>query len=40
MTYSIKLLFLSNPEYKTRFDDVSNAYNETLELLWKEKISS
>lgn len=37
MTYSIKLHFLSNPEYETRFDEVSDAYNETLELLWKEK---
>lgn len=37
MTYSIKLHFLSNPEYETRFDEISDAYNETLELLWKEK---
>lgn len=37
MTYSIKLHYLSNPEYETRFDEISDSYNETLELLWKEK---
>lgn len=34
--YYIKIHFLSNPEYEG-FDEISDSYNETLELLWKEK---
>ncbi len=36
MTYYIKLHYLSSYDYDG-LDEVSDSYNETLELLWKEK---
>ncbi len=36
MNYYIKLHFLSKPDYEG-IDELSDTYNETLDLLWKEK---